>query len=198
MNIVSNFKDYYDEFANSMLRDGITYERFENTGDKSEELSYISNLGIETIKLMPVASVVGADKLVVYTNPALHRGKGKQVLSYIKAIQMYGNKLCSEFVPGNEKTYKIVQIGLSRYSCVLENKGLEEQRIIGYTRLKNCFCELLDLPIYSIDYIKINNKFVACDFNKVQRLADIGFEQVLREEELVQELIKYYSNKKHK
>lgn len=196
MKLSTDFQDYYDELLLKFDDEHTYMRKLSDSDGKFAELKYLRDLGFETIELKPVSGVIETAKVVVYTNPKKHMGQGKQVLSYNEAYDMYFNNVCSEYLEGNEYTYKILQIGTKRFSLVIKNKGLVETTIERFEYLPDGIIKGIDYPIYSIDYVMRKGSLIACDFNKIQMLNHIGLDKYIATSLIVNELNKYYENKK--
>lgn len=191
----SDFEDYYDKYFDS---DGvITYNRYYNRSmPRGQAINMLKHFKVPVIDIMAANKFSRMyTKLVVYTDPMLHSGKGKVILPRSEASLMHGNCLASPFVDGTDGIYlKYLQIGVRRFQLTMKNPldGLKcmPGNIIGIKELKPEFNFIIGLPIFSIDYISVNNTMVAIDFNEVQSLYSLGFERIMTGSDIVKEVEK--------
>lgn len=192
MNLVSNFKDYYDFLSQS--QSDIKYIRNINSSTKVDELNTIRNLGVKTIELKPVSHMLNVDKVVVYTDITKHCGCGKVIMDLDAAKLMYPSKLCSKFMSEVDYTYKLLQIGRRTFRCAIKNvlplKVSKDEGDILVQEISGIKIEGIDLPIYSIDYIKTTEGMLACDFNTVERLDNLYMNKHITAHEVVEEIEK--------
>lgn len=192
MNVVSNFKDYYDSLSDSSSN--VVYKRNINCESKVKELEELRKTGIKTIEIKPISKMIGVDKVIVYTDLTKHCGNGKIVMDLDGARLMYPNKLCTEFISEVNKTYKLLQIGTRTFRCVIKNKmplkTSVDERDIFIEEVNRIKIRGIDYPVYSIDYIRTNNGMLACDFNKVEILNRLRMNRYLTAKEVVGEIEK--------
>lgn len=194
INIQSDFIDYYDHLSNDSSL--VVYNRYRNTGvTRAEDLKYLRNHGILTVSCGTARQVIRPDvkKLVVYTNPALHEFRGKQIYSSYDVASQYSNYVVSEFLEGYcGYTVKYLQIGSRRFRLVFSNPDYKEQLIEGnmvaMEELPRQYNYAFGLPIYSIDYVSNGCEMFAVDFNTVQNLASIGMDNILKANDVVKEV----------
>lgn len=191
----SDFADYYDScFESSGL---LTYKRFmKDSLPRGEALSLISKFKVPVIEISSVNNFGRFyDKLVVYTDPKLHDGQGKVILSRSEASLMHGNCLASPFISGTNGVYlKYLQIGTRRFQLTMQNpfdgKKCTMGDIINIQELKPELNFIIGLPIFSIDYIANNNLMMAIDFNEVQSLDKLRFQRFMSASDIVKEVEK--------
>lgn len=190
--IKSDFIDYYDKFHNP---DSIfVYNRFiKDSKQRGTELKYLRTLGIETIEIKQVNQYCTLDNyLVVYMDPYGHNGKGKRIMSFTEAMEGYSNCLASKYIDETNVTLKYLQIGERRFNIWFqkEKMSLSIGKIVDIQESFKEFNILIGEPIYSIDYITYNNKFIATDFNRVENLSSINIQNYLSPEDVVLEIQK--------
>lgn len=198
MRLLTDFEDYYDKYFRAHVGNLEFRRQLKDNPDKFSALQFLQSIGYSTIKIGPLANILGNPKIVVFTNPSLHYGAGKVVMPLSSAKMMYSNKPCTEYFETN-MTYKILQIGNECYSLEIENNGFIENRLVD--------CSLLGLgspgcyngkyPMYSIDFVRDNEgNMLACDFDCTVKLGHIqGISQVLTSEKVVENLYNYLNNR---
>ena len=196
--ICSDYTDYYDVLHDN--KSDIKYVRkMSNSMQRGKALKYLRELGIKTIETKSVRDAFPYyDKLVVYTDPKGHNGKGKKIMKSDKAIREYENYLCSPFYETDGTTIKYLQIGDKRITLQYykdDTESLEQGTIIDISQSTPEYNMLIGLPIFSIDYININGIMTATDFNEVENLSKIGIDKYFNASEIIdiiqKSLIKY-------
>lgn len=191
INIQSDFKDYYDYLADNKSK--IVYERYRNGGmQRGSALKYLRSMGIKTIEIKPVNKFLFTDtkRVVVYTSPFLHEGKGKRVMEPQDAFNSYGNCICSKFYDSST-TVKYLQVGKRRFTLIYKkenNEELTEGKIVDISEQKNEYNRLIGLPIFSIDYIQDGMYMLATDFNEVENIKRLGIESLITPDQVVEEI----------
>lgn len=194
MRIISDFKDYYDEYFNENA--SMTYERVRKGLGRGRELKILKALGIKTIEVKAVSEFdISNSHLVVYTNPLKHDYQGKKIVEYGEAQIMYDNHLASKFIEeANGITFKYLQIGTRRFRVYMKNDvplELKRGRVIEIQEIQSVgYRQFKSNPIFSIDYINIGGEMVAIDFNEVQNLGELGLEEVMDAKAVTEEVIK--------
>lgn len=195
MRLASDFEDYYDtvlkEYNIGKAGDYTLNRVSTDNVSKVKQLEMLRGIGYETIQLMPVRSAFGMKDVLVYTNPNLHYGGGKSIMSMESALEMYGSALCTEYFPGSaDITYKILQIGKVSLSLEIGNNKFEE------SELKSCiYLGQLEKPafngIYSIDFVRDNSgKLLACDLDLAVKLGHIkGIDDCLKPDSICKYLM---------
>lgn len=190
--IDSDFKDYYDYLNDESS--AITYHRrYGDCAQRGTALRKLQNLGIRTIEIKQVSKFIysSKEKLVVYTDPMLHNGKGKRVMCVDEARQSYINYIASKYYDECKEFIKLLQVGKRRF--VINYKRADEfdlskNEITNITEISSELNNAVALPIFSVDYISIDSAMVATDFNEVEVLRDCGVAEILRPEEVIEEI----------
>lgn len=194
----SDFDDYYDTELKAFDSQLKFIRSSKENMSKANALKFLRSLGYETIKLGPMDNYSDNELVIVYSNPELHNGLGKQALTVDSAKIMYGNKPCAKCY-NSSRTYKILQIGYSCYSLEIENDGLKESKLLKCIMIGKGFPGCIDMkyPMYSIDFVRNEkNDMIACDFDACVRLGHIeGIEESLPADMIVKELHKYLVNR---
>lgn len=200
LNIVSDFVDFYDTEESSS---GILYRRMNSERlPKGRALSKLKSLGIPIIDIGPVTKFDESDGvLVVYTDVNKHDGKGKRVCTYNEAVTQFRNFLASKYVERlNGVTVKMLQVGKRTYKLTYVNKdkySVDMGELVSVTRGSDGYNNILKLPIYSVDYIwDLTGAAYAVDFNEVQNLEKLGFNNFMSGAEIRSEIvdaIEFYS-----
>lgn len=191
----SDFVDYYDSaFERANIASNMTYNRILcDSMSKGRSLRWLREHGIPTIEAKPVSSIfLNHNKLVIYTDPKKHGGEGKILCSSVEAYNMYGNYLSSGYIEGtNGMTLKLVQVGSRRFRVMLRYKeeSLSEYSIESIDELPRELNYIVGIPIFSIDYIPVNQEVIAVDFNEVQKLGNLGFNKIMPPNQVVDEVI---------
>jgi hypothetical protein len=189
LNITSDFKDYYDlESADAL----VTYTRMlSDSKQRGIDLRYLRSIGVKTIEIKQVNQFVNdGGKLVVYTDPNKHGGKGKKILSVDEARQSYSNYIASKLY-NVTTTLKYLQVGKRRFKILFERdtfESLDAGKIVSVTELSNEYNRIIGLPIFSIDYIHDGIETIATDYNIVEDLSKLGFEAYMSSEEVRNEI----------
>ena len=192
--IESDFIDYYDELSSEENYIGI-YERHLPTETRGTLLNQLTYSGIRTVDLRAAREFDSSIRyLVVYTNPKLHNSLGKRVVSLEEAKLIYPNNLASPFYEeSNGETLKYLQVGCRRFRVNLKSDDpfkMKEGRIVKIEELSPYPNYTILKPIFSIDYISTGKEMIAVDFNPIQNLGKIGFEEVMSAEEVMHEIKK--------
>lgn len=196
MILTSDYEDYYDKEIKEY--GGIETVEFIRMSDdnfgKKQQLEILQKLGYDTIEIMPLRQMVTDGKIIVYTNPDLHNGSGKSIMSISDARVMYGNNICTELFD-HDMTYKILQIGFDCFSLEIENEGLKEARLKSCILLGNGLPGLVNgkYPMYSIDFVRDNNgKLLACDLDVAVKLGHIkGLSECIKADYVAEKLYRY-------
>lgn len=192
LHIQSDFSDYYDCISS---QNGIIYKRnMSDCKQRGSALKYLRGLGIKTLEVKQVNSFSYLDdKLVVYTDPKKHNGKGKKICTYSEAILNYGNFLASKYIENtNDLTVKYLQIGRRRFTLTFKKYNedlLSLGKLVDISESTEEYNRLIGLPIFSIDYISNGVEMIATDFNEVQNLGILGINNYLSTDDIVEEII---------
>ena len=193
INILSDFNDFYDDLSdkNSVLK----YERMlQNCKQRGTALKYLRSLNIQTIEIKQVSQFIDSDgPLIVYTNPLGHNGEGKKILTVTEARQSYNNCVASKYLFGDGLSIKYLQIGKLKINLCYKKTSdvtLDMGTLVDVTIDVGDYNRLIGIPIFSIDYISVNNKMLATDFNEVENLGRLGLQQYLTKEQIVDEVAK--------
>lgn len=199
LKIESDFKDFYDGLSTESNPVG-TYLRYKkDIPSKGNGLAELKRVGIKTIDTRAARDIVSAsNKLVVYTDPERHDGRGRVLMGYEEASMIYPNSLASEFYDEAEGiTNKLLQVGSRRFRVILKAKAgtLEKGEVEHIDEITPSYNMLIGIPIYSIDYISTKNGMLAITFNNVECLSDYGMEHIMSAEQVISEvynaLLKY-------
>lgn len=189
--IVSDFTDYYDYMSDSIST--IEYHRNVNNGvQRVAALNKLRQLSIKVIDIMPVSKYLSSDgKIVVYTNPSAHNGNGKKVLTVDEAQLYYPNYSASKYYENCTSYIKFIQVGKQRYTLQIKRNSVEDrstEEIVGISRLPDEYNRVVGIPIFSIDYICVDNQMIATDFNEVEKLSNYGLQEFIKPEEVIKEI----------
>lgn len=193
MDIVSNFKDYYDFLADK--NSNIKYVRNMDNLSRVEGLEILRKLGMKTIELKPVSRMLDTEDVIVYTDLYKHNGKGKMRMSLEGARLMYPSKLCSKLYKESiKKTFKLLKIGGRNFVCIINNKqNLEmsdEPEDIQVKEVEGFGLDNIRIPIFSIDYVQTDRGMLASDFNTVENLNSLYMNRFITAEEVIEEIQK--------
>jgi len=190
--ILSDYTDYYDKCSNDNA--SMIYKRFmKDSMQRGKALNTLRKLNIKTIETKSVKDLFPfAEYLVVYTNPNGHNGTGKRVVRADEAIKEYANYLSSVYHDDCDLSVKYLHIGKKR--IVLQYKkneefSLDKGDLIDVSMAADDFNYDIKIPIFSIDYIIVNDIMVATDFNEVENLKLLGIDKYCEEHEVI-DLIK--------
>lgn len=190
--INSDFTDFYDVMSDNNAI--LTYNRYlKDSKQRGTSMKYLRSLGIKTIELKQVNSFMREDgPIVVYTNPTQHHGLGKQIMSVEEAKMSYGNYTASKYyaTEGNY-TIKVLQIGSRRFSLTFQCKeqvSLSLGKLVDIKELPAEYNKLINIPIFSIDYVSNGKEMIATDFNEVENLQQILMNEYISSEEIINEL----------
>lgn len=191
--IVSDFSDYYDTLSND--KSTIIYNRnISYCMQRGVALNFLKDRAIKTLELKPVSQFNSWDnKIVVYKDPRLHHGLGKEILDVTTAKSMYTNCLASRYTESDDlKTIKFLQIGKRRFTLTFEKEplSLDKGNIIDISESSSEYNMVIRYPIFSIDYISVNRVMIATDFNEVENLHSLNFENQLNAEQVTDEIEK--------
>lgn len=192
LKICSDFCDFYDKLSTEGSL--VTYKRYlSECKQRGVALQYLRNLGVKTIEIRQVSKYIPIDgDLVVYTDPMLHSGNGKRIMSVIDAQRSYNNYVASIYIRSTDPlTVKYLQIGKRRFNLYYRKRQeltLDAGDLVDIREIPSDYNRLIALPIYSIDYIQYNNEMLATDFNEVQNLHNIGFERFMTAEQIINEI----------
>lgn len=194
--LTSDFSDYYDSAF--MVNGDMEYRRMQSECmTRGKALGWLKLHNIPTIETKPVKEFNrSTEKIVVYTNTKLHRGKGKVICSYQEAIDNYPNYLGAPYIEGTDGLcLKFLQVGSRRFRIMSKNPDYESTLnngvITSIEELKPEFNYSISIPIFSIDYIPRNNSMVAIDFNEVQPLEYLGFSKIMTPGDIRNEVEKF-------
>lgn len=196
MILTSDFEEYYDkEILNYGGIKDVEFVRMSNMNfSKKQQLELLEKIGYSIINIMPLRQMFTDGKILVYTNPDLHNGMGKSIMSLSDALVMYRNSLCTELFD-HSTTYKILQVGFDCFSLEIENEDLKEARLKSCILLGNGLPGLVNnkYPMYSIDFVQDNNgKLLACDLDVAVKLSHIeGLSECIKAEYVAEKLYRY-------
>lgn len=190
--IKSDYIDYYDYLHNE--NSIVTYKRYlSDCKQRGTALKYLRSLGIKTITIKPVSDYIGYDGyLLVYTDTKGHHGTGKKILTVQEAMQSYSNCAATQFYSdSNFLTAKFLQIGKRRFTMYFKKSNeysLSVGTLIDIRETPSEYNRLISLPIFSIDYICVNNEMLATDFNEVEYLKGLNVDNFMSAEQVVDEI----------
>lgn len=177
--INSDFIDYYDISA---YKDGsIEFNRYtKNRNIKG--LEYLKKIGVPVVKVQSASMIDNCDYVVMI--------KDGSILSKQDAKVLYANQLCTEFY--SSRVYKTIHIG-ERVVVIKENitgcnldtfevDDIEDVGVLG---------NILDTPIYSVEYMKVNGVFRAVRLNEVENLRKNKVETLMKPVEVYKEIKKH-------
>jgi len=192
--IVSDFKDYYDNLSNDVDPLLIYSRNYSDSMSRGESLKWVRDNGIKTIKLGLARQFISSHKkVVVYTEPKLHQFKGKLIVDTSTAVDLYSTNLVSPYYENTRGvTVKFLQIGSRRYRITFknDNQTIEEGTITSVEELTPELNYLIRLPIFSLDYIFDGEEMVCVDYNTVQNIGSLGFKDILSPPEIMEEIKK--------
>lgn len=194
LKIVTDFSDYYDSLSDSNAK--IVYNRkYSECNQRGTALNILrKHAGIKTIDLKPVSDFLySGTRIVVYTNPKLHNGEGKRIMTVEEAMQSYSNYIASRYYEECDSFVKFLQVGSRRFTINYKRnnkESLTDNSVIDISEATSGYNKLLGLPIYSIDYIAVDNAMIATDFNEVECLKHCGIERFMTAEQVVEEIQK--------
>lgn len=189
--INSDYVDFYDDINDD--KSIYIYNRFKSKmKQRGTALKHLRTLGIKTIELKPVSSFCKWDgNIVVYTDVFAHDGMGKKVMAVEEAQAFNNNCLASKYYE-SPISIKVLQIGNVRVTLKYEKEtelALDKGKLVDIDMNKTDYNRLIGIPIYSIDYISGNEVMLATDFNEVENLMNLGLDEYITKEQIV-ELIK--------
>lgn len=194
--IESDFSDYYDSEFSQSSQDKV-YRRFKRDNfPKGKALKVLRDKGISTLDIRPVRDYINPDELlVIYTDPSLHDGRGKILCTWREAMFSYSNCLASLFIRDTGGvSLKFLQVGSRRFRLMMKNedteKVFEHGKIVSVDELQPELNFGFALPVFSIDYVSCSNEMIAVDFNRVQSLEKISFNNIMSASEVVSEIRK--------
>lgn len=191
--IESDFTDYYDHLNCLDGKHIGIYSRFKSEmPNKSKGLAILKALGIQTVETGAVRTLISdSGKLVVYTNQSDHSGEGRALMRIEEAKLLYPNSLASVYFPeACGVTNKLLQVGSRRFRVLLSDitGGIQKGKVVQIDEITSAYNFAVGLPIFSIDYISTNKGLLAITLNTVERLSDYGFENIMKPEEVINEI----------
>lgn len=192
INIISDFTDYYDVLKDD--KSCITYKRMlSESKQRATALKELRRLSIKTLDIKSVNQFTRYDgPIVVYTNPNEHHGLGKRIMTVEEAQQSYSNCVASQYIESSGlMTIKFLQIGKRRFSLMYKKANtlsLDMGTLIDISESSQGYNNSIALPIYSIDYISVDNQMVATDFNEVENLGKLQIDRHLSKEDIINEI----------
>ena len=188
LKIRSDFTDYYDapcsaEGSVSKSKE-VIYERYRINRTRIADLRELKFLGIRTLDIKPVSKVLlnRDDRVCVYTDLNSHGRDGVISVTYNEAVEMYHNRLCSTVNwLGYGYIYKYIQVGERRFWITTDRNG----NVLGMREMESGY-SLIQLPIYSIDYISVGGVQTAVDFNTVQKLSEVKLDFILPSQDVME------------
>lgn len=189
--IISDFNDFYDELSSNEAV--LKYNRMlKECKQRGTALKYLRSLNIQTVETKQVSQFYNDDELlVVYTDPFGHNGEGKRIMSVAEAKQSYSNCVASKYYVSDGLSIKYLQIGKIKINLCYKKTipvSLNMGTLVDLTIDNGDYNRLIGIPIFSIDYISVNNKMLATDFNEVENLGRLGIQSYLTKEQIVNEI----------
>lgn len=185
--IDSDFTDYYDSLQDTGSI--YTYSRIRVPQQRAIELRTLKSLGIQTIGIKPVSQYLPNERIVVYKNALGHSSSGKEIMDASVAMLKYSNSAASIYY---DSDYSIKMIQIGKIQLVLYFKNIKNElalgKLVDIKVNQSDYNRSIGLPIYSIDYIVINNKMVATDFNTVEKLDKYGIKHIIDGETIINEI----------
>lgn len=194
--IHSEFEDYYDKTAEEY---GLDYQR-NNKASWRKELTLLKEMGVEVVECDLVYNMrnIEDDKLVVFIGNEHNEKENKKIVSKSNALEYYNNFLCSPYIPNDGNVYTYLRIGSRQFSITskidTDNEMASKKDVVAIKELDRNYEIGLESPIYSIDYLKNGESFIAIGCNLAKKLD--GLIQ-LKKEDIVEEII-WYLNKTEK
>ncbi len=189
--LISDFTDYYDNLCDDTSQ--IVYKR--NLSDcmqRGSALNFLQSKSIKTVEVKPVSAFSNWDnKLVVYKNPMANHEEGKEIVDVNFAKQMYPNCLASKYIESdNFLTIKFLQLGRKRFTITYQGSelSLDKGSIVDIAESVSGYNTDIPYPIFSINYISIDNVMVATDFNEIENLQLLNFETQVNSESVIEEI----------
>lgn len=201
----SNFKDYYDDIFNS--KEGLIWKRNQTaTFTRSDMFGILKKAGND-VPLFGnsrdiIPEIVSKEKtedinVVVYLDDYKHGdGSSLSLVKLKEAFDFYGNKTVANYFPITSSiSYTYLKIGKKDFGVIFENK--EDWRSnFGYLFKSKVACvgvgqdyhPKLPFAIFSIDYIRYDNKLYAVDFNLSPCLDKMGVRFFISPEEIYNEI----------
>lgn len=190
--IESDFKDFYDSLSEDTNTVGTYFRYKKDMLSKGKGLAELRRIGIKTIDTRAARDIVStSNKLVVYTDPERHDGRGRVLMGYEEASMIYPNSLASEFyIEAEGITNKLLQVGSRRFRIILKDNenSLGKGEVQHIDEITPGYNMLLSSPIFSIDYISTRNGMLAITYNNVERLADYDIQQIMSAEQVISEV----------
>lgn len=188
LKINSDFTDFYDKLQDR--QSNYTFNRYrKESKQRALLLKRLNNLGIQTIKLRPISTFLDNEIVVVYTNPLLHSSKGKKIMYASEAKMQYSNASAATFYD-SAYTVKVIYVGKVRFVLHF-NTGSRSLQLGDPVSIKmdmSDYNRYIGNPIYSIDYIVVDNKLIATDFNEVEKLDKYNLSQYISAEQVIEEI----------
>lgn len=192
--LASDFKDFYDDLC--VKNNGIVYTRkISEAGQRGKDLRFLKSLGIPALDLKQVTGFSRLDTqyVVVYTDPKKHNSLGKRIMTLDEAYSLYPSYLASKFYPEyNGITLKYLQVGSKRFRLWYRSDtfSLDKGTLIKAERITDGLNRSIKNPIFSVDYIQVNDILMATDYNQVENLGALGVDRWISGEEVVSEILK--------
>lgn len=194
----TDFIDYYD---GSFDREGEVFPRFaRNDVDRKQIFQILKTKFKLSVPMHGTCSEMKEhfgkdDKVIVYTDPLSHCGKGKELMEFGEALYRHPNALIAEYLKGEARSHSLRYLSVGTKAFFLgyqsddlwrSNCGNVKIEIVGnlYYKLPCC-----DLPLFAIDFVKDCDVFYGVDFNSAPGIEGTGIEDVLTPLEVV-DLIK--------
>ena len=191
--IVSDFSDFYDGLSDN--KSILVYNRqLCNSKQRGTALKYLRSINIKTLEVKQVSQFYNDDELlVVYVNPFSHNGEGKKIMTVAEAQQSFSNCVASKYYVSDGLSIKFLQIGKIKINLCykkIDAVTLDKGTLVDLSINRDDYNRLIGLPIFSVDYISVDNQMIATDFNEVERLSDLHIDKYIGAQEIVDEIAK--------
>ena len=202
----SDFYDYYDYMFD---REGIVWKRMSIGMDRTHAFMALELMGLQVPRWGPVESlpVDDVDKVVVYTDPASHRGEGKVLVTARHAKNDYPAHLASVYITNttdSPASLRYLRIGHQVYYLQYQSNKHEWRSNCGVAvnittvlypppflmHFRDSF--VLDYPMIAIDFVQSREGlWGAVDLNTAPGLYGTPVADTLSPTDVVQ-LIKHW------
>lgn len=195
--IESDFSDYYDTASKDLdySCNDLIYRRMAKESEQiNKSLSKLATLSVKVADMRQVKDFI-IDKpkdLVVYLNPKSHSIEDRTVCGFYDAYEMYPDSFAMPFIENVRTLTKFVQIGYKRLRMVYEYDSLKLActRLISITELTPYMNFEIADSVFSIDYLEVDGKLTAVDYNGVQNLSKLGIQNYIQPYEICGELVR--------
>lgn len=211
----TDFRDYYDHWftlPHRAERAMFTLTRLSYDGMyKSNQFSTLKALGYNTVIHGVVSSMTpwkqGCPQVVVYHDPRVHRGEGKELMSMWSALKYHPEKYCSYYIDtslnGDSTSYRLLCVGSKKFIIEYRSKDWRSNvnpydvHVIEDSFLLEQLQDKLpwSLPLYSIDFVLPFLGHIgplAVDLNSGPQIKGTGLEDILKPKEVFDLIAQWY------